>query len=260
MCFAMCGDRRRTTDSPSRDGFSLVELLVVISIIAVLTTILVPSLVAAKYIAGETVCAGNLRSCNVSMMMYAEDSEERYPREPTEHNPHRDLVRHLEKYDSGIINAMYCPQAPYLETFAQSPRYIPVGDVDSVADTAANRRLGNVSYVYWSFRSNKYCPTASGSENKKHWRNPTYFLPRQIMLSGIDCRPDWLGPASSASDQEERYRQCVAAPPDRTWVLSDFFRRGAPFPHARTHARGLNVVYLDGHVGLLFGRPRDNYR
>ena len=44
------------------------------------------------------------------------------------------------------------------------------------------------------------------------------------------------------------------------WVMSDFFRQGAPFPHGRTHARGVNVSYLDGHVELMRGRPRENYR
>jgi prepilin-type processing-associated H-X9-DG protein len=44
------------------------------------------------------------------------------------------------------------------------------------------------------------------------------------------------------------------------WVMSDFFRQGAPFPHGRSHASGLNVSYLDGHVSLMTGRPRANYR
>jgi len=227
---------------------------------SLLAMMLIPSLFRAKALAGEKVCAGHLRSANVSMMIYAEENNEHYPLEPTEHNPHPDLVRHLQQYDPGIVDSMYCPQAPYLEEFARNPKYVPVGDADSVVDSPANRQAGHISYVYWSFRTNKYCPTASGSENKKHWRNPTYFLPRQVMLTGIKSNPDWLGPPTSVEAQAERYEQCVTGPPTETWVLSDFFRRGAPFPHAREHGRGLNVVYLDSHVDLIVGKPRDNYR
>jgi prepilin-type processing-associated H-X9-DG protein len=42
--------------------------------------------------------------------------------------------------------------------------------------------------------------------------------------------------------------------------MCDFFRQGAPFPHGRSHSRGLNVVYLDGHVALMQSRPRTSYR
>lgn len=242
------------------EAFTLIELLVVVAIIGLLVAMLAPTLGKARYLAGEKICAANLRGANIAMILYAQEHKDLYPLEPTEHNPHPSLVETLTRYDSGIVKAMYCPQAPFLETFAADPEYVPKGDTDSVVNTPANHEAGNVSYVYWSFRANKYCPTASGSENKKHWRNPTYFLPRQLTLGGIKARRDWLGPTTQQANQEERYQACVEAPPQRTWVMSDFFRRGAPFPHARKHARGLNVGYLDSHVELITGKPRDNYR
>jgi prepilin-type N-terminal cleavage/methylation domain-containing protein/prepilin-type processing-associated H-X9-DG protein len=241
-------------------AFTLIELLVVIAIIALLVAMMVPTLGRAKHLAGEKVCAANLRGANIAMILYAQEHRDVYPLEPTEHNPHLSLVEALIRYDGGIVEAMYCTQAPFLETFAADPQYVPRGDTDSVVNTPANRKAGNLSYVYWSFRANKYCPEAVGSENKKHWRNPTYFLPRQLTLDGIEARRDWLGPTTQPENQDERYQECLDAPAHQTWVMSDFFRRGAPFPHARSHARGLNVGYLDSHVELITGKPRNNYR
>jgi len=229
--------RRR---SRSIAAFTLLELLAVIAIIGLLVGMFVPSLFRAKSLAGEKICASNLRQINLALLMYANDGNDGiYPLELTEHNPHPDLMKKLGRNISRVNEVLYCPQASYMETFANNPAYKPKGATDSVIDTPENRQAGNISYVYWSFLENK----AYGSEA---WRNPAYFIPRQLTVEGIEeLSPD---------------RSSLEAPVSRRWVVSDFFRRGAPFPHAREHARGLNIGYLDGHVDLIFGRPRDNYR
>ncbi len=61
-------------------GFTLIELLVVISIIALLVSILMPSLNRAKDNAKRTVCASNLKSIGQAIMMYAGDNGDKLPR------------------------------------------------------------------------------------------------------------------------------------------------------------------------------------
>lgn len=56
-------------------GFTLIELLVVVSIIALLVSILLPSLNKAREMAKRTVCLSSLKSIGLVMHMYADDHE-----------------------------------------------------------------------------------------------------------------------------------------------------------------------------------------
>ncbi len=58
-----------------RMGFTLVELLVVISIIALLMAILIPALGASKERAKVLLCEGNIRQLAFALSMYANDWE-----------------------------------------------------------------------------------------------------------------------------------------------------------------------------------------
>src|SRR5436190_8757707 len=62
-----------------RRGFTLVELLVVIGIIAVLISILLPSLNKAREAANRTVCLSNMHQFGLALRIYANTYKEYVP-------------------------------------------------------------------------------------------------------------------------------------------------------------------------------------
>jgi len=96
----------------SLTGFTLVELLVVMAIIAMLTGILMPALAATRRIAYRTLCKENLHGCAVGFRMYLDDNKNVMPAIANMPNsvPSADapIYTVLKKYLSGP-QALKCP-------------------------------------------------------------------------------------------------------------------------------------------------------
>lgn len=63
----------------SRKGFTLIELMIVIAIIAILAAILVPNFIRARAQGQVTSCKSNLKNIGTACEMYATDHGGRYP-------------------------------------------------------------------------------------------------------------------------------------------------------------------------------------
>lgn len=67
------------TKRKRRGGFTLVELLVVVSILAILIAILLPTLKGARRVSKRVACGAHLRSIGHGMRMYLNDSNDYLP-------------------------------------------------------------------------------------------------------------------------------------------------------------------------------------
>ena len=69
----------RTSSPFGRRGFTLLELLVVIAMIAVLVALLLPALSSAKERARRASCLNNIRQFILATHLYAHDNEDQLP-------------------------------------------------------------------------------------------------------------------------------------------------------------------------------------
>ena len=84
VVFRSHANRPGWTRSDAR-GFTLVELLVVISIIALLIGLLLPALSKAREHARRSACASNLKQIGYAMFLYATENKDFVPREGKPH-------------------------------------------------------------------------------------------------------------------------------------------------------------------------------
>ena len=183
---ANCRDKQR--------AFTLIELLVVISIIALLVSIILPSLGKAKMLAKEVACRGNLHAVGVGWVMYREDNPGFIPN--AAHLP----VPPLEPNEVSIVDVLALPYVQveawgcpaddvnYFKDYGTSYMYLP--QIDTLQDAASLPTYDSALLVFEKLSEEHPDKWAIISDAESFHPGPAD--PDRRMTAYHDGHVDWL--------------------------------------------------------------------
>jgi prepilin-type processing-associated H-X9-DG protein/prepilin-type N-terminal cleavage/methylation domain-containing protein len=222
MCTAgACPGKRRGTPT----GFSLVEVVVVVGLVAVLIAILLPSLSRVRTVALQSSCASNLRSIGIALSMYCNDNRGRFPQ-----------TTHGQPLDRSWIFTL----APYLSNVDR----IRISPGDPIGDVRLKNK--STSYVL-----NEYIAVvlrdAFGRMLEDYTRRDAIFHPAKTIT--VFTVSDTKAP--STFNDHTHSRNWFREPRDGTWnrILADIKPDRFKSSNSADRSRGsANYLYADGHV------------
>lgn len=208
----------------SIEAFTLVELLVVISIIALLLAILMPSLQKAREQAKRVACMNNLHQCHIALVVYSQDYQQNYP--PHDNFPSNSGSDWSQKHPQFAYWLSKYERVNWTSRFYSS--YIKDHKVLSCPNIGAEEermwgqewgQIGVIGYNYFGNFRGDYQGVWLDEKEKNR-------MPKRNMDS-----PDYLLMSDLAQDWSRYFGR-------RTWLWS----------HGKRRHEGANKLYNGGNV------------
>jgi prepilin-type N-terminal cleavage/methylation domain-containing protein len=206
-------------------GFTLVELLVVIGIIAVLIAILLPALASARASAAKVACASNLRQIALATMNYSVENRGYLPE-----------YRKYDRWDHGSSGSG--PSASYTY-FTFTLAY--TNDNNKTPDDGSH--IGRLIFKkYLTTDKILTCP-ASADGSFFGGRAAYLYNPHPALVEGTTG--GWN------TNSTTRWKRVKDIPKDRALACDMIYDQGT-ISHwgGKNHAASWNLAYTDGHVTL----------
>lgn len=236
-------------------GFTLIELLVVISIIALLLSILMPSLNTAELQARSVICRANLHQWGTVIGMYTNDNHDKFW---VENNvwllggTQGDWMKMLSSFYGDMDKFRLCPSASRLNgleggigtTFAQwGPG--PIMEIHLFGDDA-NKNYGSYGTNLWINSVTAENPGWRGAPEKQ-WQTTLVNQSAASIPIAADCV--WFGTNPETLDSSGRGG--MAAPSRDFWESLDPINPGNwDMDMARVcidrHKESINMSFMDG--------------
>lgn len=223
-------------------GFTLVELLIVIAIIAILASLLLPALSRAKQLAKRTDCVSNLRQIGVAFEIYVDENDGRFP-------DRRDLKGSLPGgYHPWTSWPPSDPRAGWAAVMLKgSGTTDPLWSCPAAAQCAAGNAAQSLQYVsgasnavasrYWMWRFDRTNDLSDPTMLEDFW---TKTIPQAVKdLQTASATDATIGPINGPGDVE--------------MVVDSYYPSTIPtvdpdLKGRTAHPGGRNRLYLDGHV------------
>lgn len=223
-------------------GFTLVEVLVVVGILAVLAGLLLPSVASARRAARKARCVANLRQLSQASLAYAED------------DARRSLSGRTEIADTSLgylslylrqTRIFACPSTRNTISTRTGPNRFtgvvePVDIQDMADDREATHGLSYLGHAFIGHRTPYGCEVPQGIAGT---RVLPYLRKTLDLVGSYEKYHDVFGLGG------------VQPGPSRFWLVADNYWGGrvTAYPDdADNHgAAGIHVSYCDGHVAWL---------
>lgn len=208
------------------NGFTLVELLVVISIIAMLLSIIVPSLQAARERAKRIICANNLHQCHIGTVVYANENDNQLP------------SSYIYK-----SRGFYAPWMGYI-------CYDQYGDVHNLGYLHKNKIIENPEVFY--------CP----SQKAKKWTLEHYESRMPYGSSG-SYRSNFIfnpNPNDYTKEPIKAQYDKIYDMPSHAILAMDLLLDFTSIPHVGSQgAAGWNILYAGGNIDFKHDQETNEY-
>jgi prepilin-type N-terminal cleavage/methylation domain-containing protein len=216
---------RASAEARCNQAFTLVELLLVVTIVGVLAALLMPALSNAKLKGKRLACLNNLRQLGLGFHLYVADNTGRLPANYPGDDPARVWVPGNMRADEDATNRVLLTRG----------RLFPYANHASLYHCPSDSSLRNGVARVRSYSMNGWL----GSRYMERAEKPTDF--RTFVL---DNELAMIGPSRLWTLMDEH-----EASIDDSWFLvtMDDSRPFASFPATR-HERGYGLSFADGHA------------